>query len=489
MSNHSLALDGEDVCVCFGADKERLAFVLNKVYDSLASVVIVLANTNSPNGLAEAKAFASELERWHSLNSEQLNCQFWAMTENEWDRLSRRESASFSVTYVSGDLSMPCPKIKDDHIDDLLKTCHDFDDFNDQPMVKSLLARVVREFSAKNMCDTRPPIALIRGASGTGKSFVARKIYAALCARGEIEGEFIHENCGLMGENDINATIFGVAKRAFTDTDARKGAVENAEGGILFLDEIGTLPLELQPRLLTLLDTGEYHRHGSGETDRCTCRFIFGTNANLEAGVRQGNFRTDLYFRIKTGCEIELPPVAERFKGKQSAVFIDRLLESMCQRYGDIQLTKQARRFFINFAKVFQWPGNFRQVEMLFQSLRTANMSFSDRRIVSARTMRDACELLQSTLPDLDTDECQLAISSLSTHELLKGCHEMAECDKRMLSFAFECAAKTKDRASAGRLFFEGKTIRNPSLEFKRRLEHFGFTWSNNTGGHIVRMM
>ncbi|MEY3210742.1 MAG: hypothetical protein RIT28_1223, partial [Pseudomonadota bacterium] len=168
---------------------------------------------------------------------------------------------------------------------------------------------------------------LLRGESGTGKEVAARETHR-LSAR----GAFVAVNCGAIPETLLESELFGVAKGAFTGAGAdRVGLIEAAAGGTLFLDEIGELPLALQVKLNRVLEEGELRRVGETTVRPLQARIIAATHRDLEAAVREGKFRADLYFRLKV-VQIELPPLRERLD--DLPLLAGRFLRHAAARYG-----------------------------------------------------------------------------------------------------------------------------------------------------------
>jgi transcriptional regulator with GAF, ATPase, and Fis domain len=150
---------------------------------------------------------------------------------------------------------------------------------------------------------------LIMGESGVGKEVFSQIIHA-LSARKH--NPFIAVNCGAIPEGTIDSELFGHEKGAFTGaSDARKGYFEVVDGGTIFLDEIGEMPLGTQSRLLRVLESGEFIRVGSSKTLKTNVRVIAATNVQLAEAVRKGKFREDLYYRLNT-VPIAIPPLRER---------------------------------------------------------------------------------------------------------------------------------------------------------------------------------
>jgi two-component system NtrC family response regulator len=152
---------------------------------------------------------------------------------------------------------------------------------------------------------------LIRGETGCGKELVARSVHEQSLRKGQ---PFIAINCGALPEHLIESELFGHKKGAFTGADTqRQGLFEVANGGTIFLDEIGELPLAMQAKLLRVLESGDVRRVGDNETLRVDTRVVCATHRNLEKMVEEGQFREDLLFRINT-FEIHVPPLRERLE-------------------------------------------------------------------------------------------------------------------------------------------------------------------------------
>src|SRR5437870_3016214 len=150
---------------------------------------------------------------------------------------------------------------------------------------------------------------LITGENGTGKGLIAQMLHAVSPRAGK---PLVTVNLGGIAEGVFESELFGHIKGAFTDAkNDRVGRFELAEGGTLFLDEIANLPVKHQPKLLRVLETGEFERVGSSKTRRANVRIVSATNANLDEEVAQGRFRQDLLFRLNT-VEVHLPPLRDR---------------------------------------------------------------------------------------------------------------------------------------------------------------------------------
>ncbi|HYN14465.1 MAG TPA: sigma-54 dependent transcriptional regulator [Terriglobales bacterium] len=203
---------------------------------------------------------------------------------------------------------------------------------------------------------------MILGESGTGKELVARAIVAV---GPRAEKPFISVNCAALPENLIETELFGHEKGAFTDAhEARAGRIEQADHGTLFLDEIGTLPLNLQAKLLRVLEDRAVQRIGGKTTRKIDFRLITATNDDLEALARAGRFREDLYYRIHV-IPILLPPLRER--PGDIPLLVEHFVRMYC--LADREPLKRVDPEVIDILAENPWPGNVRELENLVQRL------------------------------------------------------------------------------------------------------------------------
>ena len=201
---------------------------------------------------------------------------------------------------------------------------------------------------------------LILGETGTGKELIARAVYGLSVRQGR---PLVKVNCAALPDNLIESELFGHEKGAFTGAHARRvGRFELADGGTIFLDEIGDLPLGLQAKLLRVLQEGEFERLGSSTTRKVDVRVIAATNRDLESAMAQGDFREDLYYRLNV-FPLKSPPLRER------AGDIPLLVQHFINKY-NAKLGKQIKRVPASaMAKLqaYPWPGNVRELENVIE--------------------------------------------------------------------------------------------------------------------------
>ncbi|MCO5247502.1 MAG: sigma-54 dependent transcriptional regulator [Chitinophagales bacterium] len=197
---------------------------------------------------------------------------------------------------------------------------------------------------------------LITGESGVGKEAFSQIIHQLSARKHE---NFIAVNCGAIPEGTIDSELFGHEKGSFTGAhEKRKGYFETVNGGTIFLDEIGELPIGTQARLLRVLESGEYIKVGSSLVQKTDVRVLAATNVNLPRLVQKGKFREDLYYRLNT-VPIIVPPLRER--KEDIPVLFRKFCVDFSERYktSPIQLTDDARQLLVSY----DWPGNVRQLK------------------------------------------------------------------------------------------------------------------------------
>ena len=228
---------------------------------------------------------------------------------------------------------------------------------------------------------------LVTGESGTGKELVAKAIHKFSKRKNE---EIVVVNCGAIPEGIIESELFGHKKGSFTGAGSdRKGYFEQADKGTIFLDEIGEAPLETQVKLLRVLEGGEFMRVGEAKTRKTDVRVIAATNKSLSELVKNGDFREDLYFRLKT-VMVQLPPLRERVEDINA--FIERFALEFT-RANDIRY----RGFMpdaVRMMKQYAWPGNVRELK-----------HFVEKVLVLEKGERITADVIERELNDVIPDQ------------------------------------------------------------------------------------
>ncbi len=203
---------------------------------------------------------------------------------------------------------------------------------------------------------------LVTGESGVGKESIPKIIHALSHRK---HGKYIAVNCGAIPEGTIDSELFGHEKGAFTGaTETRKGYFEVADGGTIFLDEVGELPLTTQVRLLRVLENGEFMKVGSSNVQKTNVRIVAATNVKMYDAIEKGKFREDLYYRLST-VEIKLPPLRER--GEDIHLLFRKFSSDFAAKYKmpPIKLDQQA----IQYIKQYRWDGNIRQLRNIAEQI------------------------------------------------------------------------------------------------------------------------
>jgi len=203
---------------------------------------------------------------------------------------------------------------------------------------------------------------LITGESGVGKESFPQIIHQFSRRK---HGQYIAVNCGAIPEGTIDSELFGHEKGAFTGAIGdRNGYFAEANGGTIFLDEVGELPLATQARLLRVLESGEYIKVGSSKVQKTDVRIVAATNVNLAEAIADGRFREDLFYRLNT-VPIKIPPLRDR--GDDIALLFRKFASDFAEKYRmpAVQLTEDARAMLL----AYSWPGNVRQLKNITEQI------------------------------------------------------------------------------------------------------------------------
>ncbi len=231
---------------------------------------------------------------------------------------------------------------------------------------------------------------LVIGESGVGKESIPRIIHSLSHRK---HGKYIAVNCGAIPEGTIDSELFGHEKGSFTGANAaREGYFEVADGGTIFLDEVGELPLTTQVRLLRVLENGEFIKVGSSQVQKTNVRIVAATNVNLFDAIEKGKFREDLYYRLST-VDISLPPLRER---KDDIHLLFRKFASdFAHKYKmpSVKLRDEA----IQFLQKYRWSGNIRQLRNFAEQLSVLETN----RDISLGTLQSYLPIEGSNLPSV----------------------------------------------------------------------------------------
>ena len=237
---------------------------------------------------------------------------------------------------------------------------------------------------------------LITGESGVGKEVIP-KIAHQLSHRKH--SKFIAVNCGAIPEGTIDSELFGHEKGAFTGaTQTRAGYFEVADGGTIFLDEVGELPLTTQVRLLRVLENGEFIKVGSSKVQKTNVRIVAATNVNMQEAIKKNKFREDLYYRLST-VEINLPPLRKR--PEDIHLLFRKFCSDFAQKYSmpTIKLDEEAISILTNY----RWDGNIRQLKNIAEQLSV----LEENRMIKKDVLIDYLPNLGDNLPAIISEKSE----------------------------------------------------------------------------------
>jgi PAS domain S-box-containing protein len=298
-----------------------------------------------------------------------------------------------------------------EYLRDEIKTLHNFEEIvgRSEPLL-----RVLQDIREVALTDTT---VLILGETGTGKELIARAIHAASPRR---ERPLIKLNCAAIPGTLIESELFGHERGAFTGAARRRdGRFALADGGTIFLDEVGELSLDLQAKLLRVIQEGEFEPVGSSQTKKVDVRIIAATNRDLFQAVKVGDFREDLYYRLNV-FPITLPPLRER--GEDVALMASIFAKRFAHRLG--RRIEPLSQECIQRLQSYGWPGNVREL-----------MSVIERAVI---TSRDGRLNLDRALPETANDVVVLPASSDGAGTRIHTSQELEELERKNLLRALE---------------------------------------------------
>jgi transcriptional regulator with GAF, ATPase, and Fis domain len=275
---------------------------------------------------------------------------------------------------------------------------------------------------------------LVRGETGTGKERVARALHRASRRH---EGPLVVQDCGAIPRDLIESTLFGHERGAFTGaTERRRGSFERADGGTIFLDEIGELDLDLQPKLLRVLESREIKRVGGARQLPVDVRVVAATNRDLRQMVNEGTFREDLYYRLSV-IQIEMPPLRERADDVE--LLAEHFLKEVSERrFPDGEARLSLSPGALRRLKTYPWPGNIRELKNTVERAGSLSdgpvlgvgditPSFQRTHVASAGAMRgdlDAARFVEEGLPFKEAKQKVLDVFEAAYLRVLLARHE-----------------------------------------------------------------
>jgi two-component system response regulator PilR (NtrC family) len=338
------------------------ALALNILKDNPFDLLITDMRMPEMNGielLGAAKEFQEHLAVIVMTAYAEVDDAVHAMKQGAFDYITKPFKFDELLLTVQRALSYENAMVENKLLKRTLKTKSYFDFIigDSEPMLKiySLIEKVAKTGST----------VLIYGESGTGKELIARAVHESSPRK---DKPFIKVNCAAMPDNLLESELFGYVKGAFTGAaQDRKGLFEAADGGTIFLDEIGTVPTSTQVKLLRVLQEKEIRRVGGTENIKVNVRVVAATNENLQEKTEAGNFREDLFFRLSV-IPVNLPPLRQRRED------IPALVEHFLKRFEH----ENSRKVNVSPAVLqalceFDWPGNIRQLENLINRMATLN--------------------------------------------------------------------------------------------------------------------
>ncbi|MFM9995100.1 MAG: sigma-54-dependent transcriptional regulator [Phycisphaerales bacterium] len=316
-------------------------------------------------------------------------------------------------------------------------------------------APIMPRTTATGLAGRSLPTILLLGETGVGKGVLARYIHDRGAPDGQPAGPFVHVNCSALPPSLVESELFGHEKGAFTDAKSqRPGLFEMAEGGTIFLDEIGDMPLSLQAKVLTIVEDGTFRRVGSSKDRSASARIIAATNQDLARRVEEGAFRRDLLYRLNA-LTIRIP--ALRHRGADAALIAESVLSRLAREYGrpGLAFGDAARDALIAYA----WPGNVRE---LINTVQRVAM------LCDGNEVRPA-DLALGGAPDPTVAEAAAGGGGLPgalTFDFENGVHHAEDVERELIVQAL--------RATRGNVSRAAKLIGMQRSSLRYRIDRFG---------------
>ncbi len=321
---------------------------------------------------------------------------------------------------------------------------------------------------------------LLMGATGTGKSELAQKIYELKLQRRRVKGRMVHVNCATLKGERAMSSLFGHRRGAVgTGNSDRRGLLREADGGVLFLDEIDELGLDEQAMILHAVETGRFLPVGSDHEITSRFHLIAGTNQNLGALVAKGKFRPDLYARLNLWT-FALPALAERREDIEPNIEyeLNRCETLLGTRFG---FNADAKARYVRFATspATLWPGNFRDLGASMQRLCT----LAPRARITLASVEQEIETLQAHWESAKQDPDAELLSSVLGEEA----RLLDPFDRVQLAYVIRTCQQSPSLSAAGRSLFaasrESRKSKNDADRLRKYLEKFGLSWAEISEG------
>lgn len=317
---------------------------------------------------------------------------------------------------------------------------------------------------------------LLLGATGTGKSELAKRIYELKVQLRRVKGRFIHVNCSTLRGERAMSTLFGHRKGAMAGASSdRKGLLREADGGVLFLDEIDELGLDEQAMILHAVETGQFFPLGSDHQLSSTFQLIVGSNSNLSTLVAQRRFRADLFARLNLWT-FELPALADRREDIEPNIEyeLQRAEKLIGSRLG---FNADALHAYVQFATnpATLWPGNFRDLGASLMRLCT----LAPRARITAPMVKEEIAFLKAQWSTATDDEDDVLLRTV----LPENAGDIDPFDKVQLAAVIRTCQRSATLSAAGRTLFSAsrasKTSRNDADRLRKYLDKYGLAWSD----------